>query len=104
MSTHKDGVAAGQIRQMGPFENGKCPEKNEERGCDKKGEYTPLESQRFCEDRPIIQRPEPQQVDKIRYCRPEAEEDNGEDCEQEEETAAVARRVLERPVYRCGHY
>ena len=88
---------------MRPLESGKRSVENEKGGQGKDGEDAPLKSQRFGEDAAVTERPEPQQVDEIRQRGPDAEDDYGDGCEDEKETAAAAAGVLQRPVDGCGH-
>ncbi len=103
LPAEENSVTAGQIGQMRALESGKRSVENEKGGCRKEGEDAPLKRQRFGEDAAVTERPEPQQVDEIRERGATAEDDDGDGREEEKEAAAAPRRVLQWPVYRCGH-
>src|SRR5271165_7130782 len=88
---------------MGPLQRGKRSVEDTKRGRGKDSEDAPLKSQCFGEDGPVTERPEPQQVNEIRQGGAAAKDNHGDGREEEIKAAATPRRVLQRPVNRCGH-
>ena len=87
---------------MGPLQRGKRSIKNKKSGGYKNGKDAPLQGQRLGEHLSVAERPEPQQVNKIRHRGAAAEDDDSEDCEEEKEAAATPPGMLQRPVDRVG--
>jgi hypothetical protein len=98
------GVIGGQIALVGALESGKCPQQNEKCERKKAREDAPFEPARLPEDLAVAERLKPQQVNPVGERGAAAEHDDGDDGDENQQSAAVMspRRCQPGPIDRIG--